>query len=60
MEELQVVRSERDIAVAEQKTLQQTITSLEQDKQVYETGHLMWVVYLLFVGYVYRVLMASW
>lgn len=59
MEELQVVRSERDMAVAEQKTLQQTITSLEQDKQVYETGHLM-CVYLLFVGYVYSVLMASW
>ena len=33
-----MVRSERDMAVAEQKTLQQTITSLEQDKQVYETG----------------------
>ena len=34
MEELQVVRSERDKAVADQRTLQQSISSLEQEKQV--------------------------
>lgn len=55
MEELQVVRSERDMAVAEQKTLQQTITSLEQDKQVYETGYLVcvWCIYCLGDMYMY-------
>ena len=38
MEELQVVRSERDRAVAEQRTLQLSISSLEQEKQV--TGYM--------------------
>ena len=35
MEELQVVRRERDRAVAEQRTLQLTVSSLEQEKQVF-------------------------
>ena len=35
MEELQVVRGERDRAVGEGKSLRQTITALEQDKQVW-------------------------
>ena len=34
VDELQVVRSERDSAVRERKTLQQTVAGLEQDKQV--------------------------
>ena len=32
-----MVRSERDKTVGEQRTLQQTITGLEQDKQVCQT-----------------------
>ena len=35
MEELQVVRGERDRAVGEGKSLKQTITALEQDNQVW-------------------------
>ena len=35
LEELQVVRGERDRAVGEGKSLRQTITALEQDKQVW-------------------------
>lgn len=36
MEELQVVRGERDRAVTEQRALQLTISSLEQEKQVFD------------------------
>ena len=35
LEELQVVRGERDRAVGEGKSLKQTITALEQDNQVW-------------------------
>ena len=34
VEELQVVRSERDSAVGKQRTLQLSVSSLEQEKQV--------------------------
>ena len=40
MEELQVVRSERDRAVREEKTLRQSVSLLEREKEVWFTVHM--------------------
>ena len=47
MEELQVVRSERDRAVREEKSLKQSVTLLEQEKEVWFTVHTYMYMYII-------------